>query len=469
MASSSNIKYSDKHFTQADLPVNDLDQIYMVSSLWYDSPMRESIGTFDLVVRDMPKNRNFMVFTGLEEMLLGINEWRYSDSIIRILLKEQLISPSFGKYLKSFRFKGDVWAMPEGTLFFPGETVVRITAPLIDANLFSAFLMTSLSSNTTYATKFIRSVLAGGKVSVVGPAPQRAPGFETGFKAMRSGVITGSDNHPTPIGRDKTKAGWIYPATIAYHAFIASYPSEREAMETAGKFAKFALSLMIDTYDLKQGLINAIPVCQERNKRGLRTKVVIDSGDLAKQCRYVRKELDKAGLKNVTITLSSNLDEYKIDKLVKAKVPADTFIVNTEAVTSADDPKLEAVYKLVQVDTQSGVQYTAKLSSGKKSWPGKKQVFRIIKKGKYLKDIIGLETENFKNPLLQRYMKQGKIIKKLPSVQSIRKLVFEQIKKLPPKYLRIDKTFPYKVEYSARLKSLDRQVQKHIRAQYLKQ
>jgi nicotinate phosphoribosyltransferase len=453
-------------YSPNDLSVMDLDQIYMASSLWYDGEQKNHIGVFDLVVRDMPKHRNFMVFTGLDEIVTTIQDWKYTDEQIKLLKKYKLISNKFAQYLKQFSFSGDVHAMSEGTLFFPGEPVIRITAPLIEGNLLTAFLITALSSNVIYASKFIRSVIAAKEKSVIGVAPQRAHSFESAYKAQRASAIVGSKNVPSPIVRDKLNIEWGDPSTIAYHAFISSYPTEYEAMQKAAEFAKFDLSLMIDTYDLKKGLQNAIQIIKDRKKKKLGTKIVIDSGNLAQQCKYVRKELDKKGLKNTPITLASNLDEYKIKKLMEKNIPADTFIVNTEALVSRDDPGLEVVFKLAQVRTKHGIINKMKLSKGKRSYPGEKQVFRVEKGKKFQKDVIGLSKEKLGVPLQKQVIKKGKVVYSSPSVSMIQKHIQVQLKKLSPRFLDISKEYQYPVAYSNELKQLEKRVEKDIRKQY---
>ncbi len=459
-------KYKNHYFTQSDISTFDLDQIYMVSSLWHDNGMKNHIGTFDLIIRDMPKNRNFLVFTGLEEIIMGIKSWRYTDYDIKLLLHEQLISKSFAKYLKKFRFTGTMHAMPEGTIFFPGETVIRIKAPLIQANLLTAFLITSLSSNTIFSTKFIRSVLAAKGRSVIGPSPVRAHGFESAFKAQRAASIVGSDNGPSPIFRSKFGLDKGNPATIAYHAYIKSFPSEFEAMKKASDFLEFDLSLMIDTYDINQGLKNAIKIIKEREQKGKGTKIVINSGDLSKLSKMVRKKLDQAGCQTTSITVASNLDEFKIKKLIDQKSPIDTFIVVTEVVTSSDDPRLEVVYKLAQVDIGSKKVYKMKLAEGKMSYPGSKQIYRVVKNGKYSKDVIGLDGEKLGIPLLKKYITNGKVNFGYPSVSNIRNYVSREINKFPAKYSEIDKNYIYPVKYSKRLEKLVTEVKQKIINQY---
>ncbi len=456
--------YSKYFYTPDDLPIMDLDQIYMTSSAYLATGFKDVSATFDLLVRDMPQHRNFMVFTGLEEIIRGIVGWRYTDRHVKILRHHKLISPKFGKYLKQFKFYGTVYAMPEGSFFFPGEPVVRITAPLIEVNLLTAFLITSLTSNSIFASKFIRSVLVAGKLNVIGTSPNRALAFEQAFKSQRSSFITGSKNNPSPVVREKLREPRGDAATIAYHAFIKSYPTELEAMQVAARNAKVELSLMIDTYDIKQGMKNALIVARDFQKKGKILKLVVDSGDLLSGARYVRKELDKVGLKNVRITLASNLDEYKIDKLIKAKAPANTFIVNTEALTSSDDPKMEAVFKLAEIIRGDQIQYAMKLSPGKVSLPGCKQVFRVFKNGKYHHDVIGLEGEKLGTPLLRPMIVKGKQVYKLPSVMKIRSFVAQELKKLPEKLKDIWHEHMYPVKTSAKLQKLADKVRaRHLR------
>ncbi len=445
--------------------VFDMDQIYMTNSARYESGLKDVWATFDLLVRDMPKNRNFLVFTGLEEMCLGIKNWKFTDEQVGILLKWKVISKKFAKYLKQLKFTGDVYAMPEGSLFFNGEPVVRITAPLIQADLLSAFLMTSLSSNTIFSSKFIRPVIAAQGISVIGPSPVRAHAFEASFKAQRDSFIVGSKNIPSAIVREKFGLPMGDNATIATHAFIKSYATEREAMEMAIKHAEVDLSIMVDTYGLKKGIESIIETWPKFKKPGQILKVVVDSGDLYEGAVYARRELDKAGLKDVRITVASNLDEFKIVDLMKKKIPANTFIVNTEAVTSSDDPTLEVVYKISEIIEPDGkIINKMKLSPGKMSLPGRKQVYRKIKNGKFVEDIIGLKGEkDLGKFLLKPIFEKGELIYDLPSTIKIRDFVFEQLKYLPKKYLEINRTYKYPVKISSKLKKLISQTKKELR------
>lgn len=444
----------------------DLDQIYMTSSAWYATGFRDTWATFDLLVRDMPPHRNFLVFTGLEEIIRNIMHWRYSAKNIRVLRKHKLISPSFARYLARFKFHGTVHAMREGTIFFPGEPVLRITAPAIEANLLTGFLITAVSSNTMYASKFVRSVLAGQGKSVIGTAIQRGTSFEQVFKCARSSVIAGSGNTGLPIVREKIHVPLGNAATIVYHAFIMSYPTEAEAMEAAEKAAQVDFSIMIDTYDVKKGLAQAIAVAERRKKQKKVTKIVIDSGDVLAISRYVRKTLDAAGLQSVPITIAGNMDEYKITRLVRAQIPANTFIVHTEALTSSDAPKLEVVYKLAEILRNGTMQPTMKLSQGKVSLPGRKQVFRVFRRGQYIRDIIGLDGERLGAPLLRPMIIRGKQVYRLPSVMTMQSFVRKELTHLPARFKEVTREYRYPVFQSKKLQRLARVTAQALRAQY---
>jgi len=426
--------------------------------------MKDTWATFDLIIRDMPKNRNFLVFAGLEEMVLFLQNWKFTNKQIKILKQANLISDNFAKYLKKLKFNGHVWAMPEGSIFFNNEPILRITAPLIEANLLTAFFITSLSSNTIFTSKFIRSVIAGKDKSVIGPSPNRAHSFESALKAQRSAFIAGSNNVPSPIVKYLFNIPLGDNATIAYHAFINSYPNELEAMRVASKHAKVDLSLMVDTYNYKSGIENALIIAKEYAKQNRIIKLVVDSGDLYKNAVLVKKEIDKAKLKNVKITVASNLDEFKIKELMDKKIPADAFIVNTEAMTSSDDPRVEAVYKISEIVKSDGlIVNKMKLSPGKMSLPGRKQVYRTLTKQKWVGDTIGLDYEKkLGNPLLKPIFENGKLVYNLPNILNIRKYVKKQLEYLPDKYLSINKIHKYPIKISGSLKKLINQTKKEI-------
>lgn len=451
-------------FTEDDSKLFEYPQIFSAGSIWLEQGMQDNIATYDLVIRDMPKNRNFMLMGGTEEIIMAINNWRYSEEEANYLLKLKVISPRFAEYLQNFRFSGDVYALPEGTVFFSGEPVMRITAPIIEGNLFTLFLIDSLCGNVAFLTKFIRQTIAAKDKIVTGPAGIRGHTFESSMKASRAAYICGLAQHLPSIYR---KYHMIQPTAlvIAYHAYIKSFPSEYLAMKSMSDAIE-ELSVMIDTYDIDKGIANAIRVCKERMAQGKPPlRILIDSGDLFALSAKTRKALDNAGLTQVKITCASNLDEYKIEKLVKKGIVADGFIVATEAITVADDPRIEAVYKMAEITNENGSIPLAKLSKGKVSLPGRKQVFRQYQNGKIFKDTIGLETENFGKPLLEKFIENGKLIREFPNLLEIKDYVSCQISTLPEKLKSINKTYKFTPEVSKKLVSELEEVKKiHVRS-----
>ncbi|MFH0854268.1 MAG: nicotinate phosphoribosyltransferase [bacterium] len=452
----------DSHlFIDEDLRLFEFPQTFSASAIWHKNKMDKKIATYDLVVRDMPKNRNFMLLGGVEEIIKGILKWKYSDDEVDYLLREGIITEEFSKYLKIFRFTGDVYAMPEGTPFFPGEPVIRITAPIIEGNLITMFLINSITSNTIFFTKLIRNVIAASGINIIGPAGLRAHGFEAAMKACRANYLCGL-NFVVPAFYRKYNLEMPPVITVGYHAYIKSFNREIEAMRIMGNtFSSRATSLMIDTYDVDTGLKNAITVIKElKNKNIPLPSVFIDSGDLLSLTRMARKELDKEGLSEVKIVIASNLDEYKIGSYVKEKIPVDTFVTATEAITSADAPKLETVYKMAELRDENKITNLAKLTKGKSSLPGRKNVFRIREDGKMRYDIIGEENENLGEPLLVKMIENGELIHNMPEMPAIKRYIKEQVAKLPDHLLSIDRQEKYEVKISEKIENLLNEVKK---------
>lgn len=444
-------------FTQDDSKLFEYPQIFTAGSIWLSHGWQDKIATYDLVIRDLPKNRNFLLMGGTEEMVQAITKWRYSKEEAEYLLKLGVISEQFKDYLINFHFSGDVYAMPEGTIIFPGEPVLRITAPMIEGNLFTLFLIDSLCGNVAFMSKFVRCVLAAKNLLVTGPAGIRSHSFESGMKALRAAYVCNlSQNIPSLF----TKFNIEQPPAliIAYHAYIKSFPSEYEAMKAMSDAVPGIMSTMIDTYDVDKGIDNAIKISKERISQGKTAlRIIVDSGDLYSISKKIRQRFTQAGLE-VYITVASNLDEYKINRLVKKNIPADGFLVATEGNTVSDDPKIEAVYKMAEITDEKGSHPLAKLATGKVSLPGRKQVFRQYKNGIISQDTIGLETENFGQPLLEKYIENGKQIKKLPNLPEIKDFIASQIKTLPENLKSITKQYQFTPHISQELTKLLEQV-----------
>ena len=450
-------------FEFSDLPLTQLAPTYAQGSIWLEENMDKQVATFDLVIRDMPKNRNYMVYGGLEEIVHYLINLKYTAEKIQLLFNGGLITKKFANYLKKFCFSGDVYAMPEGTIFFPGEPVVRITAPIIEASLIEIALFNITVSNVLFLTKASRIRSLSKNVNL---GMQRAHSFESGIKSLRSGQICGLFTRAWPVFVEKYNLSRSKNYIVnGQHFFIKSFSNEITALRKMAQYFPNNASFMIDTYDLKRGLTNAITVGKElKKKESNLCYVTIDAGDLDKLSRIVRKQLDQNGLGKVKIMAATNLDEYKIKELLDRKAPIDLFIVATEYTTVSDSPNLEVVYKVAEIRNGKNVRHTAKLTLGKESYPGRKQVFREFKQGKFVRDTIGLENENYGEPLLKKIMHKGKLINKLPSLNKIQKYFDKQLLTVPEKLLSIEKEYKHSVKISKKLKTLLLQVkQKHLK------
>jgi len=447
-------------FTEQDLHLYEIQNIYTACALWLENKMENQIATYDLIVRDLPKNRNFLLFGGLEEIIEGIRKWKYTKEDVAYLKKAGLATDKLAKYLSKFKFTGDLYSLPEGTAFFPGEPVVRITAPICEGNLFTMFLMNVLSSNTIFLSKIARLRIAAGDKMLVTGGGMRTHGFEAAMKGSRAGYIAGAVAGFPGFFRKYN----LEPAKVsinAYHAVIKSFPSEKEAFRAAAALYPNNARPMVDTYDFKKGIGNLIVVAKELKKRGQHfAAITIDSGDLGERAWYAKRAFCRAGFPEIKITLASNLDEWKIQELMSKKIPVDSFLAQTEVACVSDDPKLEVVFKLAELRYGKMVRPVAKLAKGKVSYPGRKQVFRKYNHGEFDYDIIGLENEGLGESLLKKMINQGKIVYRLPSLDEIKDYTKKQIGQLPQRLRSIDKQYGYKVKVSAGLEKLMSQVKK---------
>lgn len=449
--------------TDEELSIYSLEHIFSMCSSWYDEGMNDTIATFDLMVRDKPRHRSFLLAGGLEAIINYLTNLSYNKEQIKYLLDEKRISKNFANYLSKFSFSGDVQAMPEGTIYFPGEPLVRITAPLVEANLITDVLISLATIDTMLLSKLARVRIAG-RDRRIGVGFVRAQGIDAGWRAGRNSYFfenMGISN----VAISKRLRVKSLAVIVAHHAYIKSFPSEIIAMRTIVNNFPGVVSVMIDTYDTDKGIENAIKVAKELKQQGKSLGgITIDSGDLLSIAKKVRRKLDNAGFKEVKISVASNLNEYKIDEMMKKGIPADHFLVVTEVITSADSPTLETVYKICMLEKKGEITYTAKFSPGKLSLPGKKQVFRVFEDGKIKKDIIGLEEEKLGEPLLIPVIKKGKQIYKIPSLKEYSIYTTKQLSTLSGSYKDIysDKSAP--LEVSKKVKDLLEKVRKQHNA-----
>jgi len=367
----------------------------------------DALATFELFVRHLPNRRNYLVAAGLEQALDFLENVRFSSedvAYLRALPSFRSVHSSFFDYLSRFQFAGDVWALPEGTIFFPGEPLLRVTAPIAEAQLVETGLLSILHFQTLIASKASRVTASAAGRPVVEFGSRRAHGMEAGVLAARAAFIGGCE------GTSNTYAGRRFCIPVygtQAHSWIMAHEDEADAFRDFLNVFPDESTLLVDTYDVHAAIEKIIAL--ERKPGGVR----LDSGDVLADSQWVRKRLDSAGLYDVKIFASGELDEERIKILLQSGARLDAFGVGTALSTSSDSPNIGVIYKLVEVDLGDTVRNAAKFSQEKITYPGRKQVFRFADKDrKFSGDVIGLDTESFpgSEPLLVPVMRAGKRI-----------------------------------------------------------
>jgi nicotinate phosphoribosyltransferase len=437
--------------------LTDLYQLTMAQSYFQNQKFDNA--TFSLFIRSYPPNRGFLVSAGLTDVLDFLTEFSFTPHDIDYLHSMKLFADDFLDFLQELRFTGDVWAIPEGRLFFKDEPVLEITAPIIEAQLVETFILNQINLQTLIASKAARCLHAAQGKSLVDFSLRRTHGTDAGLKVARASYLAGFE------GTSNVLAGKRYgiPAvgTMA-HSFVTTF--EREIDAFRGFVASFPehSTLLIDTYDTVAGAHKAVEIAREMAAAGKRLRGVrIDSGDLASLAREVRSVLDQAGFPDVKIVGSGGLDEYKLQELSEAKVPYDSYGVGTKMGVSGDAPWFDIAYKLVEYNGRS----VLKLSTGKISWPGKKQVFRFAdESGRWAKDIIALRRENLAGglPLLKNFMAKGKVQQSYPPLKEIRESFLQEFARLPDKFKALRDPTMYSVELSPQLAALKNEMEREV-------
>jgi nicotinate phosphoribosyltransferase len=410
--------------------------------------------TFDLFIRRLPENRSYFLFAGLEEALQYLQSIKFTEDHLDYL-KKQGFSQDFLEYLRDFKFMGDVWAVPEGSVAFPNEPLIRVTAPIIEAQIVETFLLNAINLQTMIASKASRVVHAAKGKSVIEFGLRREPGIDAGMKVARSSYIAGCQ------GTSNVLAGMAYGIPVfgtMAHSFIMSYSREIDAFRAFAKTFPNKSTLLIDTYNEIVGAEKAAIVAKELEAKGFRLGGVrLDSGDLTETSKKVRKILDSNGLDYVKIFISGDLDEFKITQLINEGAQIDAFGVGTKMGTSADRPYLDVIYKLCETQRADGsFSPIMKLSKNKITLPGRKQVYRFKdKEGRFSHDVIALTDEDLGGEgLLIQVMKNGKTFHNSPSLEQIRTAASDNLSKLPEQYKALTNAFVYPVKLSQKLQTL---------------
>jgi nicotinate phosphoribosyltransferase len=421
--------------------------------------------TFELFVRRLPRHRNYLVAAGLEQALDFLENVDFSAeeiSYIRDLPIFRNVEYGFFDYLARFRFTGDVWALPEGTFFFPGEPLLRVTAPIAEAQLVETSLLSILHFQTLIASKAARVTTAAGGHPVVEFGTRRAHGVEAGVLSARAAFIAGC------VGTSNTYAAQSFGIPVygtQAHSWIMAHNDEAEAFGNFLDVFPEQSTLLVDTYDVREAIEKIIAL--GRKPGGVR----LDSGDILAESRWARQRLDSAGWTDVKVFVSGDLDENRIEALRESGAPIDAFGVGTALSTSADAPSLGVIYKMVEVEMDHRVRGTAKFSEDKKTYPGRKQVFRATgDSGAFSGDIIGLDDESFPSaePLLVPVMRNGQRLEEAnldpkSAVQAAQARFIASRESLPTRLLRLGiANPPYPVSYSSRLEDLCQQTREAL-------
>jgi nicotinate phosphoribosyltransferase len=438
----------------------DLYELTMCAS-YFDNKKFEP-ATFDLFIRRLPENRSYFLFAGLEQVLLFLESVKFTEEHLAYLRKQGFDS-QFLDYLRNFKFTGDVWAVPEGTVAFPCETLIRVTAPIIEAQLVETFLLNTVNLQTTIATKASRVVNAAKGKSIIEFGLRREHGIDAGMKVARCSYIAGCQ------GTSNVLAGLKYGIPVfgtMAHSFVMSFEKEIDAFRAFARTFPNKSTLLIDTYDDIAGAEKATVVAKELEKIGCKLGGVrLDSGDLAETSKKVRVLLDEKGLRYVSIFASGDLDEYRIAELLSKGAKIDAFGVGTRMGTSADKPYVDVIYKLCETMSEGGnFSPIMKLSEGKATLPGRKQVFRFKdKQGNFAKDVIALADEKVQGePLLVKVVENGNVTYDIPSLGKIRMTTSENLSKLPEKYKKVSDAPTYPVELSQALENLIEKLKRRL-------
>ncbi|MDO4303904.1 MAG: nicotinate phosphoribosyltransferase [Bacillota bacterium] len=433
--------------------VMDMYELTM-SNGYFNKEYQDIIVAFDVFYRNNPDNAGFAIFAGLEQVIEYIQNIHFSKEDVEYLRSKNLFTEDFLSYLLNFKFKGDIYAMPEGTIMYPNEPIMTVVAPLIDAQLIETTILLEINHQSLIATKTNRIVQAAGGKPISDFGARRAHNVDAAVYGARAAYIGGAASTATVL------AGKMFNIPISgtmAHSWVMSFDNEYEAFKAYAETYPDATVLLVDTYDvLKSGVPNAIRVAEDVLKpMGKRLKGIrLDSGDLAYLSKEARKMLDDADLKDCIIVASNSLDEYTITSLNRQEAMIDSYGVGEKLITSSTAPVFGAVYKLVAVNKDGEFVPKIKISETveKITNPGIKEIYRVYdKEGKAVADYLTVKGEEidlahpvryvdpinyWKNrsftdctfkPLQKQIFKNGELVYKLPSLEDIKGYVRDQL------------------------------------------
>ena len=450
----------------------DLYQLTMAAG-YFHRGMTEVTATCEMFVRRLPRRRRYLLAMGLARLVDYLEHLRFTDEEIAFLATvpamRDAMTPAFASYLRGLRFTGDVWAVPEGTAVFAGEPLVRVRAPIVEAQLVETFLLSAVNHATLVASKAARVIHAAGDAGVMEFGTRRTHP-DAAVDAARAAYCAGF------AGTSNVEAGRRFGVPVmgtAAHMWTMAHPTEEAAF--AGYVATFpsASILLIDTYDTLRGAHRAAEVARDK-LQGVR----LDSGDLLSLSRAVRAILDEHGCKGASIVASGDLNEHRIAELRAAGAPIDVYGVGTDLVTSIDAPSLGGVYKLVELTRDGETTPIAKFSEGKATLPGAHQVYRWHDaSGTLARDVIALDGESAESlgpgtpePLLVPVLRGGARVGPAEPLDGVRARARRTLAALPPELLALEEPVPswtgFVAQPSARLLELVEVVRARVQAQH---
>jgi nicotinate phosphoribosyltransferase len=425
----------------------DFYELSMLEAFWANS--MAGMAVFEFFVRKLPPSRGFLVAAGLEQLLDFLSGLRFSDVELAYLRQSGRFGAQFIDSLGELRFTGDVDAMAEGTPFFADEPIVRVVAPLPQAQLIESRLINLLHFQTVIASKAARLVLAARGMPLIDFGLRRAHGAEAGLLAARASYLAGFAGTATLLA--EPTFGIPVFGTMA-HSFIQAHDDEGAAFERFARVRPDHLTLLIDTFDSETAARKVVQLAPRLQAAGIAIAAVrLDSGDLVEHARKVRAILDNGGLNSVNILASGGIDESELRRFLREEAPIDSCGIGSSLTTAPDAPSLDCAYKLQEYAGQPRL----KRSEGKATWPGRKQVFRRYDAdGHMTGDTVALEAELVPgDPLLQPAMRSGRRLPGLPGLLEARGYAAASLKRLPTALLRPEPA-AYSVEIDPRLRKL---------------
>jgi len=436
--------------------LTDLYQLNMVQA--YLDHGDTDTAVFEFFARTLPTRRGFLLAAGLEQALDFLENLRFSAANIAWLKSTGRFKNNLLDYLGEFHFSGDVHAMPEGTAFFANEPILRVTAPLPQAQFVESRLINILHFQSLVAAKAARMMLAAPNKLLVDFGLRRAHGAEAGLMAARASYLAGFAGTATVLAGEMF--GIPLYGTMA-HSFIEAFDDETVAFETFARARPDNLVLLLDTYDTEKAAHKVVALARRLKAAGITIRAVrLDSGDLIALSRSVRRILDDGGLREVTIFASGGLDEDSLAAFVRANAPIDGIGIGTSMTTSADVPNIDCVYKMQEY---AGLPRRKK-SDKKATWPGRKQVWRRYgADGRMIGDTLGFESgHNAGEPLLRLVMQGGRRLRPSPPLEEIRLRVKRELERLPEPLRRLAAGTTYPVEVAGELVTLAAEVDRRM-------